>query len=124
MKVRIGNIECRPVSTNPTDYEIVKWEECPYYQKENEYVQNGWELSDGFYRKNNSNIDVSFFSLPETCYVVAWLRVKRESIKLESVGRRILDLNKEEVEDFMEVYRIADEKINKYFNEQTENLPF
>jgi len=113
MKIRINDIECKSIinGSGHYDYEIVKWEECVYYKKEEEYLNNGWVLENGFFKRNNTNIDARFFTSPETCYVIAWLVVGKEDIHIHSVGNRLLDLNEDELQDFMEVYRMADKKI-------------
>jgi hypothetical protein len=53
VRIRINDIECR---FNQGRYEIVKWQPNVYFGKEQEYIDNGWVLSDGFYRLNNTNI--------------------------------------------------------------------
>ena len=115
MKIRINNIECRAIigGSGHYDYEILKWEECIYYKKEQEYLNDGWVLNDGYYKKNFTSISESFFTSPETCYVIAWLVIGKEDIALKSVGSRLLDLYKDELIDFWEVYRLADKKIRE-----------
>ncbi len=44
MRIRINNIECR---VSHGRYEIIKWQPNCYYGKEAEYIEDGWEFSDG-----------------------------------------------------------------------------
>ena len=120
MKIRINNIECRKYTATKTDevhYEIVKWENNTYFSKEKEYRDNGYVDSFGgdFLQKNGHSIQKTFFERPETCYTVASLNLNRKEpcVYLESVGSRLLDLKKDDIKDFFEVYRLADQKISK-----------
>ena len=45
MKIRIDNIECR---FSQGRYEIVKWQPNHYYNKQEEYLADGWELDSDF----------------------------------------------------------------------------
>jgi hypothetical protein len=120
MKIRVNNIECRKYTATKTDdvhYEIVKWEKNLYFGKEEEYRKDGYVDSFGgdFLQKNGSSIQKTFFNHEETCYTVASLNLNRKEpdVYLESVGSRLLDLTPEEIQDFFEVYRIANPKIYK-----------
>lgn len=123
MKIRINNIEARKYNSTKSEqsfYEIVKWEVNKLFGKEDEYREDGYVDSFGgdFLEKNGHRISKSSFQSNESCFVVAFLRLnKSESdVDLESVGSRILDLSDSELSDFMDVYRLASEKIKiKYF---------
>lgn len=114
MRIRINQIECRWSMAN-TCYEIVKWQPNHYYNKEQEYLENGWELSDGFFRKNNTSIDKTLFQKPETCYTVATLHYDRGEgcCNMTPVGPRLLDLDKTDRADFFAVYEYAEDKIHE-----------
>lgn len=116
MKIRINNIEFRKSFER---YEIVKWYANSYFNKLNEYLDDGHIIDGGFVRKNNVSISLSFFNSEENCYTIAILEYnhKEPDIDLRSIGSRILDLTNEERDDFFEVYRIANEKILKLCQE-------
>lgn len=122
MKVRINNIECRKYNHVHKDrevmYELILWTPNTYYGREKEYRDLGWTDSFGgnFLRnESGSSIPISAFELKETCIVVAWLKLNRSEpdVYLESVGSRILELDKEDLRDFFDVYEIAHSKIFK-----------
>ena len=120
MKIRINNIECRKYTSTKTDevhYEIVKWEHNKYYGQEEEYRKDGYVDSFGgdFLTKNGTSIQKTFFTHKETCYTIAalYLNRKEPDVYLKSVGSRLLELEEEEIKDFFEVYRIANQKIYK-----------
>ena len=120
MKIRINNIECRKYTATKTDevhYEIVKWENNTQFGKEKEYRDNGYVDSFGgdFLQKNGHSIQKTFFERQETCYTVASLNLNMTEPcgDLESVGSRLLYLKKDDIKDFFEVYRLADQKISK-----------
>lgn len=117
---RINNISCRkyPDKKRRNLYEIAKWSPNIYFDKLNEYLSGGWSMSvDGYFiRKGDCHIDLQYFTENiDSYFVIAWLRRDRESWYLESVGERILDLNPDELKSFMEVYRKANEKLNKSY---------
>lgn len=117
MKNRIGNIEFRkyPHDKRKGFYEIVKWQSNPYYGREQEYRDNGYVdsfLGDSL-TNNGRSIQKTSFSLPETCYVLAFVEKGNESWELRSVGERLLELTPEEVTTFFEVYRKGQKKLNK-----------
>ena len=123
-KVRINNIECRKYKSTKTDethYEIVKWYKNKYYNKRDEMLSKEWEETiEGWGITNGSyTIDNTCFKNKESCYTVAslYLNFKEPDVNLKSVGSRLLDLNKEEINDFFEVYKISNKRINqKHFN--------
>jgi hypothetical protein len=110
VRIRINDIECR---FNQGRYEIVKWQPNVYFGKEQEYIDNGWVLSDGFYRLNNTNIQATCFENPETCYTIATLHYDKGEgcCDMKTVGPRLLDLNKDDRFDFFSVYEYAENRI-------------
>jgi hypothetical protein len=90
MRIRINQIECR---FSQGRYEIVKWQPNCYYGKQQEYIDNGWILSGGMYRLNNTSISEGLFALPETCYTVATLHYDDDErcCSMKTVGARLLD---------------------------------
>jgi hypothetical protein len=120
MRIRINNIECRKYTATKTDevhYEIIKWEPNSYFGKEQEYRDNGYVDSFGgdFLEKDRTSIQKTIFNNQESCFTVAALLLNRKEpcTYLESVGSRLLDLSQEEIQDFFEVYRLAEPKIQK-----------
>jgi hypothetical protein len=82
MKVRINNIECR---FSQGRYEIVKWSPNGYYNKQEEYLADGWELDGGFFRRNNVSIQAS--------------RLRREQAEAEAGRHRARHYYEEELGD-------------------------
>ena len=112
MRIRINQIECR---FSQGRYEIVKWQPNCYYGKEQEYIDNGWELTGGFYRLNNTSISEGCFVNPETCYTIATLTYDADEYccDMKTVGPRLLELDKKEREDFFAVYEYAEDRIRE-----------
>lgn len=121
MKIRINNIEFRKYTTTKTDtplYEIVKYEPNPYYNKLQEYLSYGYEVNSDkvVSEKDRLSIDLSLFYIRETCFGIASLSCEEDRHELKSVGTRLLNLTKEEFDDFYEVYKLGYSKINKNGN--------
>lgn len=112
MKIRIDNIECR---FSQGRYEIVKWQPNHYYNKQEEYLADGWELDGGFFRRDNVSIQATIFNSPETCYTIATLKwdADENCCDMETVGPRLLDLNINDRNDFFDVYQMAEDRIRK-----------
>ena len=112
MRIRINDIECR---FSQGRYEIVKWQPNCYYGREQEYVDNGWELTDGFYKLNNTSISEGCFVNPETCYTIATLHYDDSEgcCDMKTVGPRLLDLDKSDRADFFTVYEYAEDRIRQ-----------
>jgi len=112
MRIRINQIECR---FSQGRYEIVKWYPNSYYGKEQEYVDNGWEVGEDFYRLNNTSIHKNCFKNPESCYTVATLHYDdgEGCCDMQTVGPRVLQLSKPEREDFFAVYEYAEDRIRE-----------
>lgn len=112
MRVRINQIECR---FSQGRYEIVKWQPNGYYNKQQEYIDNGWELSGGFYRLNNTSISEGCFVNPETCYTIATLHYDKGEgcCDMKTVGSRLLELSKPDRVDFFAVYEYAEDRIQE-----------
>ena len=112
MRIRINQIECR---FSQGRYEIVKWQPNCYHNKQQEYIDNGWELTGGFYRLNNTSISEGCFVNPETCYTIATLHYDDDErcCDMKTVGPRLLDLDKSERADFFAVYEYAEDRIRE-----------
>lgn len=94
---RIGNLELRQANM----LEIVYWHKNPYYQKENCYTkQDSW-----FINKKDSSVKIheDCFKHEESCFTVAYF----EKEDLMFVGRRPLDLSKDEFDIFMKLVRLG-----------------
>ena len=114
MRIRINDIECRSTIYRPKEYEIVKWYENSYYGKEKQYLEQGYEkvvYDDGSWgmKAKSHTINESCFKYPESCYVIAWLKPNygEPDIDMKTVGSRILDLEQDELDLFIKVYRLA-----------------
>ena len=117
MKIRIENIECR--LSNDT-YEFVKWYPNKYYGTKAQLIADGYELQPihdhGFVlTKGNHTIHDSCFLNPEGCYTIATIVYDKNEhcTEIKSVGSRLLDLTKNERNNFFEVYKYADKQIKK-----------
>lgn len=122
--IRIDNIECRKTIYKPREYEIVKWYKNDYYGAEQKLMEEGYEkkiYEDGGWalRKSNHTIDSSCFRHPESCYVIAFLKPNygEPDIDMETVGSRVLDLEADELDLFMQVYRLANNMILSQMND-------
>jgi hypothetical protein len=101
-KNRINNIEIRKCSTGNL-WEIVMWYPNDYFGREEDYE---WDYDHYKCKVTNKTIDFSFFEYPENCFVISFLRKNKEGdFVLDGVGSRILDLNEQELKDFMTVYK-------------------
>ena len=123
MRIRINQIECR---FSQGRYEIVKWQPNCYYGKEQEYRENGWELTGGFYRLNNTSISAGCFENPETCYTIATLHYDKGEgwCDMKTVGSRLLELSRPERADFFAVYEYADDRIQEEELAREEEVEF
>jgi hypothetical protein len=112
MRIRINQIECR---FSQGRYEIVKWQPNCYYGKQQEYIDNGWILSGGMYRLNNTGISEGCFVNPESCYTIATLNYQEGEgcCEMTTVGARLLELSKSERADFFAVYEYAEDRIQQ-----------
>ena len=125
MKIRINDFECRSSVYREDEYEMVKWEGNRYYGQEKFMIEwEGYEkvkYRDGDWglRRNSHTINSSCFKNPETCYVIATLKLNRREpdIDMETVGSRLLDLEVNELGEFMKVYRLAQGMIMEKMNE-------
>jgi hypothetical protein len=116
--IRINNIEFKKYNSTKTKkpfYEIIKWTNNPYYSKEQDYRKDGYIDSFGgdFLEKDGHSIQKSFFENKQTCIVIAFIEKGSESYELKSVGDRLLELTKEEKDDFFEVYKLGNKKLSK-----------
>ena len=125
MKIRINDFECRSNIYRKDEYEMVKWEANQYYGQEKFMIESeGYEKveydsSDWGLRKGSHTVNRSCFKNPETCYVIATLKLNRREpdVDMETVGSRLLDLEVDELDEFMKVYRLAQGMIMENLNE-------
>ena len=124
MKIRINNIGARPpayIGQPPKDahrrLSIVLYYPCQYYGKLEEYIADGWEyVDDGTrLRKDNCTMSKSFFDKEELLMSIADLEYdpSEDCTNLETVGERVLNLSKQNREDFFEVYELAARKLRE-----------
>lgn len=113
--IRIENIEIRKTNYKNNPYEFLCWQINPYFGKLQEYINNGYEESFGgdFLTKEKLSIQKSYFTYPESCYVIAWMKRDKEGYYMETVGSRLLEISEEELKLFFDIYRKADKKLNK-----------
>jgi hypothetical protein len=124
MKIRINNIGARPpvyIGKPPKNayrrLSIVQYYPCQYYGKLEEYLADGWEYVDEGtrIRKDNCTISKSFFDKEELLMGIADLEYdsSEDCTNLETVGERVLNLSKQNREDFFEVYALAAKRLTK-----------
>jgi hypothetical protein len=123
MKIRINQIECR---FSQGRYEIVRWQPNSYYNKQEEYLADGWERSGGFYRKGFTSVSEGCFGNPETCYTIATLHyVDGEGCcDMKTIGPRLLELDRTDREDFFAVYELAEDRIREEARNRETELNF
>lgn len=108
-QLRRGNIELKKTFGNNTSFEVIKWYDNVYFEKENEYPI----VSDGMRSKtieSKSFVSESLFKLKQTCYVIASI----ENGIVNFVGDRFIDLDKKEIFDFVFLLRSGIKKSLKY----------
>lgn len=112
MRIRINQFECR---FSQGRYEIIKWYPNSYYGAEAKYLEDGYVLSGGFYKKDNVSIGESCFKNPESCFTIATLHYDdgEGCCDMHTIGPRLLNLNKQERDDFFDVYAMAEERIHR-----------
>lgn len=112
MRIRINQFECR---YSQGRHEIIKWYPNSYYGAEAKYLEDGYVLSGGFYKKDNLSIGESCFKHPESCFTVATLHYDNEEgcCDMRTIGPRVLNLNKQERSDFFDVYAMAEDRIHR-----------
>ena len=104
-RIRIGNVELRPISDDDKyQAEIISWYPNSHYGHENDYIK----VDDEYYRyKDNEHcfIHKSCFKHPESCYVVAFV-TKSEEPDILSVCDRPWDLSEEDEKDFKQIIKM------------------
>ena len=124
MKIRINNIGARPpvyIGEPPKNsyrtLSIVQYYPCQYYGKLEEYLADGWQYVDEGtrIRKDNCTISRSLFDKEELLMSIASITYdpSEDCTDLQTVGERILNLSKENREDFFEVYELAARKLRE-----------
>ena len=115
INIRIDNIGFR-YKEDSISGEFVKYYKNADYDTLEEKYANGWEDKDENITKGCYSISKGLVnkSLPECNYVVAWLEYDQgeRSCDLQTIGNRLLDLSRDEREDFFEIYRIADRRMD------------
>lgn len=98
---RIDNLEIRNTYSS---FELVKYYDNDYYNKYEEYINNGYELSFGGEFLTNShtdhNIDIKFFNLKECCFVIGFFNLnieEPEALWIDISAERLTDLNDNEL---------------------------
>ena len=117
MRIRINQLECR---FSQGRYEIVKWYPNEYYNAEQKLIEEGYakvEFENGNWsmKKDYHSISSSCFKNPESCFTVATLHYDNEEgcCDMRTIGPRVLDLDKQERDDFFEVYALAEDRIRR-----------
>ena len=85
----------------------------PCYGKESEYIKEG-----DYYKDARKPFPVRYhkdcFKHKESCYSIAsFIRDREGFYELSFIGDRPLNLNEEDIEDFWELVRYGNEKLNK-----------
>jgi len=103
-------------------FEIVKFQENPFFQKESEYELS----SDPDYYRNKSGfglINKSCFKNPESMFMLAsWDNINHDELTpdLKFVGGRIFELNDEEKKIFLELAEIGQNEISRQLQKNKE----
>jgi len=115
--IRIGYHEVRQYKGSKEKmYEIIQWERCSYFEKLQEYLDNGYTESflGEFIQKDGHRISRGFFDTKEICFVIAWIKKDKEGWYLETVLDRLITLSKDDQLKVLEIYGLADAKLNKH----------
>lgn len=115
---RVNNIGFRIESNG--SLHIVKYYPNQYFGNFDKMVSEGRESNaEGGLHKDCVTITESCFKNPESCYTVAILELDKDeyTTNLRTVGQRVLDLNKQDREDFFKVYK----KAHKYLIKSMKN---
>jgi hypothetical protein len=112
--LRKNNIEFRTAHNFITEepyYEIVKWENNPWYENYDDFELT--ELGRYHHKHLNYYISESLFHRKETCYTLATFYNREDEIEpdLKTVSDRPFRLSDEDTKDFMEVARYGFDKI-------------
>lgn len=98
---RIDNLEIRNTYSS---FELVKYYNNHYYNKYDEYLKNGYELSFGGEFLTNPdthhNIDINYFNLKEYCFVIGFFNLnieEPEALWIDISAERLTDLNDNEL---------------------------
>lgn len=107
-------------------WEIIGIEQNPYYGREEEYRQKGYEDSFGgdFLQCNGHSIQKTFFDKPESHYMLAcWRDIDHDekSPDLEFVGRRPFDLSFEDQQTFMILAKVGQDELERQLQQFNED---
>ena len=105
-------------------FEIVKFEKNPHFGKYQEYLDNGYEESFGgdFLQKDNLSIQKTFFEKEESCFTLAsWDNINHDELtpNLRFCGSRPFDLDKRELDAFMQLTNMCQREIERQLKELT-----
>lgn len=110
-----GKTPSSKVNSKPDAYELalVKYHKNRYYGLLDQYLADGWEDKGDFVHSQGVSISKTSFQSPETSYVLAFVKLHKNETEteLQSVGDRLLYIEPNEKDDFFEVYRLADQKL-------------
>lgn len=127
---RQGNIELRLTHTYGKEskiyYEIIKWYPNEYFGHEDDYI---WDDSVQMYKR--ANIDYPYyihpncFKKPETCYSIATLvphHKFEDEHDIKSVGSRVVNLNEQDLKDYLDVVRYSFEHYNELYDSEDKSI--
>ena len=108
-KIRIGNVELRPLGVDDKYLaEIIEWYPNTYYGRENDFIK----VDNERYRYKDSEncfVHKSCFKNPESCYVIAFV-TNNEEPDILSVCNRPWDLSEEDEKDFKQIIKMIYEE--------------
>jgi hypothetical protein len=127
--IRINDFEVRNHYNNKPifpkkDYslfELVKYYTNPYYNKLEQYYNEGYEDSflGGFLVKDNISIDKISFNNKEYCYVIGFFNInykEPEALKIEFDCERYINLSQSDLNIVNKLIKISSEHIIKNVN--------
>jgi hypothetical protein len=103
-------------------FEILRWHTNPHYGKEQEYRDNGYVDSFGgdfLQSPTGSSIQKTFFTKPESCYMIAsWQNMDHDekTPDLKFVGSRPLEIDEEEWSTFLRIAKAGQAEIERQLN--------
>jgi hypothetical protein len=120
INIRINNIQFQHNGSTQGEFKL--WYPNIHHGKLQERLKDGWEDKGEYIVDETGSycLHKNMFNLQEHCYVIAYLKYdKRDEVcDLITVGNRLLGIKN--IEDFMEVYKIADKKMMELATEEKE----
>lgn len=123
MENRISNISFEErINLKGEKYvQILNYYPNELFNLKDEYIKKGYIEKSGFLEYERYKINIECFNSQECCYVLAdvYVDFRETDIYLKTIGNRVLELSKDELIIFFEVYKNSDTFLrNKYLKSE------